>query len=126
MPFVVTLPLSGIMAAIAGVAIGVPTLRMSGLYLAIATLAFGSIVQHVFSKWSDVTGGFDGLAVKAPALLGYTINDAGGAVLPVPRRAAVRAVDLGQRAALADRARHDGDPRQRGLGPEHGHQPRPV
>lgn len=73
-PFIVTLPLSGIMAAIAGVAIGVPTLRMSGLYLAIATLAFGSIVQHVFSKWSDVTGGFDGLAVKAPALLGYTIN----------------------------------------------------
>lgn len=73
-PFVITLPLSGLMAAIAGIAIGVPTLRMSGLYLAIATLAFGSIVQQIFSKWTDVTGGFDGFAVRTPSILGLPID----------------------------------------------------
>jgi len=41
-PFVITLPLSGIFAAVAGVLLAVPTMRMTGFYLAIATLAFGS------------------------------------------------------------------------------------
>ena len=58
-PFVVTLPVSGLFTALFGAAIGLPTLRMSGLYLAIATLAFGSIVGTVFQKWDAVTGGFD-------------------------------------------------------------------
>ena len=48
-PFVVTLPVSGLFTAACGAAIGRPTLRMSGLYLAIATLAFGSIVGTVCS-----------------------------------------------------------------------------
>ena len=56
-PFLVTLPAAGLLAGLAGVAIGVPTLRMSGLYLAIATLAFGSIVGTVLQKWESVTGG---------------------------------------------------------------------
>ncbi len=72
-PFLVTLPLAGIVAAAAGVAIGVPTLRMTGLYLAIATLAFSIIVEKVFSHWESVTGGFDGLPVDAPDLFGYEL-----------------------------------------------------
>ena len=74
LPFVLTLPLSGLMAGLAGVAIGVPTLRMTGLYLAIATLAFGSILEQVFSKWTAVTGGFDGFAVATPGILGYQLE----------------------------------------------------
>jgi branched-chain amino acid transport system permease protein len=77
-PFLVTLPLSGIVAGLAGIAIGVPTLRMSGLYLAIATLAFGSIVGTVFQKWTAVTGGFDGFAVPTPTILGFPIEGATG------------------------------------------------
>lgn len=72
-PFLITFPLAGIVAALAGVAIGVPTLRMTGLYLAIATLAFSIIVEKVFSHWSSVTGGFDGLPVDAPDLFGYEL-----------------------------------------------------
>lgn len=75
LPFLVTLPLSGLVAGLAGVAIGVPTLRMTGLYLAIATLAFGSILEHVFSKWTSVTGGFDGFPVKTPEILGLSFGD---------------------------------------------------
>jgi branched-chain amino acid transport system permease protein len=77
-PFVVTLPLAGIVTALAGVLIGIPTLRMSGLYLAIATLAFGGIVGTIFQKWTAVTGGFDGFAVPTPTLFGYPIQGATG------------------------------------------------
>src|ERR1700733_2553658 len=70
-PFVITLPAAGLMTALAGVAIGIPTLRMSGLYLAIATLAFGAIVGTVLQKWDSVTGGFDGFAVPTPSIFGW-------------------------------------------------------
>lgn len=68
-PFVISLPLAGALAGIMGVAVGRPTLRMHGLYLAIATLAFALITQEVMSKWSSVTGGFDGLPVAPPDFL---------------------------------------------------------
>ena len=77
-PFIVTLPAAGLMAGIAGVAIGIPTLRMSGLYLAIATLAFGAIVGTVLQKWDSVTGGFDGFAVPTPSIFGWPIQGATG------------------------------------------------
>jgi len=77
-PFVVTLPVSGLFTAACGAAIGRPTLRMSGLYLAIATLAFGSIVGTVFQKWEAVTGGFDGFAVPTPYLFGIALDTANG------------------------------------------------
>jgi branched-chain amino acid transport system permease protein len=77
-PFVITLPVSGLFTAVFGAAIGLPTLRMSGLYLAIATLAFGSIVGTVFQKWDAVTGGFDGFAVPTPYIFGYPIEGANG------------------------------------------------
>ena len=77
-PFVITLPLSGVAAALAGVLLGIPTLRMTGFYLAIATLAFGSIVGTIFQKWTSVTGGFDGFAVPTPTILGYPIEGANG------------------------------------------------
>ena len=77
-PFAVTLPAAGLLTALAGAAIGVPTLRMTGLYLAIATLAFGAIVGNVFSKWTAVTGGFEGFAVPTPTVLGFRIEGAQG------------------------------------------------
>ncbi len=77
-PFVVTLPAAGLLAALAGVVIGIPTLRMSGLYLAIATLAFGAIVGTVLQKWDSVTGGFDGFAVPTPSIFGWPIEGATG------------------------------------------------
>src|SRR6201986_4416422 len=77
-PFLITLPLAGLFAAVCGAAIGRPTLRMSGLYLAIATLAFGSIVGTVFQKWEAVTGGFDGFAVPEAFVFGLALDSATG------------------------------------------------
>lgn len=44
-PFILAILASGFVAAIAGVIIGIPTLRLKGDYLAIATLGFGEIVR---------------------------------------------------------------------------------
>jgi branched-chain amino acid transport system permease protein len=77
-PFLITLPVSGLFAAVCGAAIGRPTLRMSGLYLAIATLAFGSIVGTIFQKWTAVTGGFDGFAVPTPYVFGISVEGTTG------------------------------------------------
>lgn len=46
-PFIVAILASGITAALAGVFIGIPTLRLKGDYLAIATLGFGEIIRII-------------------------------------------------------------------------------
>lgn len=63
----VPLPLSmlcaALVAAAAGVAIGLPAIRTSGLYLAMVTLAFAFVVEHLLGHWKSLTGGYTGLAV---------------------------------------------------------------
>ncbi len=51
-----------IVAALAGVLIGIPTLRLRGDYLAIATLGLGEIVRIIFLNW-DYLGGATGFQV---------------------------------------------------------------
>lgn len=46
-PFIVAIVVSGVAAALAGVLIGIPTLRLKGDYLAIATLGFGEIIRII-------------------------------------------------------------------------------
>jgi branched-chain amino acid transport system permease protein len=46
--FWLILPLAGLIAAVAGIIIGWPTLRLRGDYLAIVTLGFGEIIPDVF------------------------------------------------------------------------------
>ncbi len=52
--FLVALVAGGIMAAIAGLAVGVPSLRLRGDYLAIVTLGFGEIIRVVFQNMESV------------------------------------------------------------------------
>ncbi len=51
-----------LLAAVAGVVIGIPSLRLTGVYLAIATLGFGEVVRVVFINWESLTGGAVGIA----------------------------------------------------------------
>jgi branched-chain amino acid transport system permease protein len=51
MNLIVTILLSGIPAAIVGVAFGLPSLRIKGFYLAIATLAAQFFLVWLFQKW---------------------------------------------------------------------------
>ena len=67
LPLYIRLPFAmifgGLVAAIFGVIIGVPVLRLNGDYLAIVTLAFGEIVKNVIINL-DFTGGAIGYDTK--------------------------------------------------------------
>ena len=73
-PFPIAMLLAAAVAGLAGVAVGLPTLRMSGLYLAIATLAFGSIIGTVLAKWDSVTGGWSGFIVPPATVFGLPLG----------------------------------------------------
>lgn len=60
LPFIVGIIAAALVAAIAGLLIGIPTLRLKGDYLAIATLGFGEIVRIIGLNW-DYIGGAMGL-----------------------------------------------------------------
>lgn len=60
--FWILLPLSGIFAALWGIILGFPVLRLRGDYLAIVTLAFGEIIRLVLINWTDVTHGTFGVS----------------------------------------------------------------
>ena len=57
LPFIIALLVGCAAAAICGVVIGIPALRLRGDYLAIVTLAFGEIVKSLFLNSSDETFG---------------------------------------------------------------------
>jgi branched-chain amino acid transport system permease protein len=59
--FWICLPLAGVLAALWGVLLGFPVLRLRGDYLAIVTLAFGEIIRTVLVNWVDFTGGGAGI-----------------------------------------------------------------
>ena len=60
-PFLPAILLSGIMAAIAGLLVGAPVLRLRGDYLAIATLGFSEIIRIIFTNTQSLTNGSLGL-----------------------------------------------------------------
>jgi len=70
-----TIPIAGLLAALAGILIGLPTLRLKGDYLAIATLGFGEIIRNIINNWDSLTGGPMGIKrIPMASIFGYTIN----------------------------------------------------
>ena len=74
-PFPINLIAGGIMAGLAGMVVGVPSLRVKGLYLAIATIAASVILHFVFANWTSVTGGVSGLTMPPASLFGVTLDE---------------------------------------------------
>jgi branched-chain amino acid transport system permease protein len=73
--FWVALIASWFVAAIFGVILGAPTLRLRGDYLAIVTLAFGEIVPRVFLNLEQYTGGSRGMnPIGRPQIGGYELG----------------------------------------------------
>ena len=72
-PFLVTLPLAGLMAALLSLIVGVPSLRLKGLYLALGTLAFGFIIEYILYHW-DLTRGDLGMAVPKIGTESFSIE----------------------------------------------------
>src|SRR6267142_5567656 len=72
-PFWVILPIGAAVAALFGVLIGAPTLKMRGDYLAIVTLGFGEIVRIFLNNLSqpvNITNGPQGVTPIDPFTLG--------------------------------------------------------
>jgi branched-chain amino acid transport system permease protein len=67
--FWLLLPLSGVFAALWGIILGFPVLRLRGDYLAIVTLAFGEIIRLVIINWTALTKGTFGIASIPKATL---------------------------------------------------------
>jgi branched-chain amino acid transport system permease protein len=70
-PFWVMLFVASGIAALFGILLGAPTLRLRGDYLAIVTLGFGEIVPQTFLNLSDYTGGPNGIgSLDQPVFFG--------------------------------------------------------
>lgn len=72
--FLVTLPLGGIMAALIGAAIALPTLRLRGIFLALVTIGFQQITYLVIMNWIGLTRGPMGIpGIPSPSIFGYEL-----------------------------------------------------
>ncbi len=69
--FWICLPLAGLLAALFGVILGFPVLRLRGDYLAIVTLGFGEMIRIILINWYDFTNGPDGITnIGRPSFFG--------------------------------------------------------
>jgi branched-chain amino acid transport system permease protein len=75
--FWVCLPIAGLFAAAAGIALGFPVLRLRGDYLAIVTLGFGEMVRIILINWHSLTNGSNGIArIPTPGFFGMQVTGA--------------------------------------------------
>jgi branched-chain amino acid transport system permease protein len=75
LPFWLTLPAGGLMAAAIGVMVGIPSLRIKGLYLAIATLAGQLIIEWTINRVPAISGGAQAsIQVERPSLFGHALK----------------------------------------------------
>ena len=68
-------PRGRLVAALFGLLLGVPVLRLRGDYLAIVTLGFGEIVRIFLNNLTSVTNGPQGISlIDTPNLFGYKLS----------------------------------------------------
>lgn len=78
LPFWITLPAGGLLAALVGAIVGIPSLRIRGLYLAIATLAGQLIIEWIINHTPAISGGAQAsIQVPRPELWGYELRTQG-------------------------------------------------
>jgi branched-chain amino acid transport system permease protein len=73
LPFIALLPLGALVAAVFGVLLGAPTLRLRGDYLAIVTLGFGEIIRIFLNNLNrpyNITNGPQGITLIDPLTIG--------------------------------------------------------
>ncbi|MEZ5727692.1 MAG: branched-chain amino acid ABC transporter permease [Burkholderiaceae bacterium] len=73
-PFVLSAPIAMLLSSLAGVAIGLPALRLTGIYLAIATLSFGFIVEEALARFDWLTGGNSGMMLVGLNVVGFNVE----------------------------------------------------
>lgn len=73
--FWAALPAGAAAAAVCGLLIGIPAMKLSGPYLVLATVGFGEIIRLILLNWTPVTKGAAGLTgIPLPTLFGLRIS----------------------------------------------------
>ena len=73
--FWTSLGIGGGLAAMFGILLGFPVLRLRGDYLAIVTLGFGEIIRLILENWTDFSFGPSGIAnIPRPGLFGLDMD----------------------------------------------------
>ena len=74
MPFEISLLCGAFLAAVIGLTIGYPALRLRGVYFAMVTVAFVEVIRLIAQIWVPLTHGMSGLSgIPKPNLLGMTL-----------------------------------------------------
>ena len=74
-PFELSLLCGAVLAALVGLAIGYPSLRLRGVYFAMVTVAFVEVIRLVAQIWVSLTRGMSGLSgIPKPNVLGVTLT----------------------------------------------------
>ena len=73
--FWICLPLGAGLAALFGIILGFPVLRLRGDYLAIVTLGFGEIIRLILENWNEFSKGPSGIAeIPRPPIPGVELS----------------------------------------------------
>jgi branched-chain amino acid transport system permease protein len=73
--FWAALPVGASLAALFGILLGFPVLRLRGDYLAIVTLGFGEIIRLILENWNEFSFGPSGIAgISRPGFFGLDLN----------------------------------------------------
>jgi branched-chain amino acid transport system permease protein len=70
--YLLTVPAAALVCFAAGLALGLPALRLRGLYLALVTLAIAIATPVLLRRFDELTGGSQGLAVPQPGAPGWS------------------------------------------------------
>jgi branched-chain amino acid transport system permease protein len=73
-PFALSILFAGLMAALFGVIVGIPSLRIKGFYLMVATLAFQFVIEYIIIHWDSLTRGIRGIELPTPLLFGISLE----------------------------------------------------
>jgi branched-chain amino acid transport system permease protein len=72
--FMPALIFGGLAAALIGLLVAIPALRLEHLYLAVATMGFAFIVEEAVDKLEGITGGAGGVSVVPATLFGFSFE----------------------------------------------------
>jgi branched-chain amino acid transport system permease protein len=76
LPFWVAFAIGLVLSGVAGLVLGLTTLRLGGHYLAMITISFQQIFDLVVVNWIELTHGPDGIpGVPRPSLFGHELSD---------------------------------------------------
>lgn len=75
LPFPVVILAAGVVGAVVGALVGLPSLRIRGIYLLLATLGLHFVMVFLFLKFQVKWFGFGGIVFSTPAsLFGFVLN----------------------------------------------------